>query len=143
MWQTIGLTWAVVAVLSVSAGCSPSERSDPAQDALLERQRETERLCPLLKKILPRQSQCGAMDPVLTAPIRGKVLAWAADYGHRSEQFEPADLRAASLDEPITVFLYRSLRHDRGWFFTNANDEMQTVLRYPAYREDLEICAVY
>jgi hypothetical protein len=143
MWRRIPLAVVVIMALFVSAECSRGQQSDARKNAVQKRRQETERLRPLLDKVLPLRSQCDAMDPVSTLPIRGKVLAWAADYGYRTESLEPARLRAGRLDEPITVFLHRSLRHDRGWFFTHSNDKTQTLLRYPAYRQDIEICAIY
>jgi hypothetical protein len=71
------------------------------------------------------------------------VLVWSLHEDRRLDYAEPPELAAANLDEPMTVFLSKTQRQDRGWFFTNANDAAQTVLRLRAYRADVELCGIY
>lgn len=110
---------------------------------LEQQQREREQLSRMLGELADLQTECDSTELVSTVPIRGKVLVWSVFEGIRLDQVEPSQLAATSLNEPMTVFLVKSRREDRGWFFTNANDEFQTVLRLRAYRSDMDLCAVY
>ncbi len=70
------------------------------------------------------------------------MLALALNERRRLDSAVPSELSTTSLNEPMTVFLAKRRHQDRGWFFQNANDEFQTVLRLRAYRIDMELCAV-
>jgi len=125
---------ALIAVL-VAACCGETE--------LENQRRQAEQVHTMLDELADVQTQCDSTEPVPTVPIRGKILVWSVYEGIRLDQVESSQLAATNLNDPMTVFLAKSRREDRGWFFTNSNDEFQTVLRLRAYRPDMDLCAVY